>query len=88
MEEGRKGREGGEKEVKNRPSVCSALWRFTAFIYLLRCSKEAGRIEEREEEKERGGLHVFLPGSATLSPGRWGGRGGEREKEEGGEADR
>lgn len=35
---------------------------------------------EEEEEEERGGLHVFLPSSATLSPGRLGG-------EEGGEAD-
>lgn len=37
-----------------------------------------------EEEEERGGLHVFLPGSATLSPGCR----GEEEEEEGGEADR
>ena len=28
-----------------------------------------------EEETKRGALHVFLPGSATLSPGRWGRRG-------------
>ncbi|KAI9533534.1 hypothetical protein NQZ68_022667 [Dissostichus eleginoides] len=70
---------GGEKvkEVKNRPSVCSAPHLLPLFIC---CSNEAGRMEEEEEEE--GGLHVFLPGSATLSPACRGEEEGGRQRGE------
>lgn len=70
---------GGEES-----SLCVALLPFTAFIYLQRGGWTYG------VGRGRGGLHVFLPCSATPSPGcqgggkvEGGGRDGRREADGG-----
>lgn len=58
-------RDGGEES-----SLCA----LSSHLLPLFICTEAGRMEGEGGEEEEGGLHVFLPGSATLSPGCWGER--------------
>lgn len=67
---------GGGKES----SLCVTLLPFTAFIYLQR---EGWTYEGGGETREK--LHVFLPCSATPSPGFQGGVKGGGKKADGGE---
>lgn len=66
-------RDGGGSKGGEESSLCALSYHL---LPLLICCAAAERLEEwrRKRRRKRGGLNVFLPDSATLSPGCWGRR--------------
>lgn len=75
----------GLRPVKRTPQIKPSEQNQNPQIGLLDSSSEepdsesrAAFIYQQQEEEEEAGLHVFLLGSATLSPGPWGRTGRRR----------